>query len=160
MDPLSVLGLVSNIIQLVDAAANTYVLCSEIHKLGSSIEDSQISYTSGQLQQCYVSLNESLKQNEKADSKVLRSGVNLTDLASFCRETAKELQTELGSLCKKPGGGLRDTLHKAVLKKRKARHIEQLKQRLDECQKVLDTKILIDLRYVRILPSRNQALTE
>ena len=159
MNPLSVLGLVSNIIQLVDAAANAYILCSEIHKLGSSIEDSRISYTSGQLQQCYVSLNESLKQNGKANPKVLRSGANLIDLASLCCETAKELQAELGSLCKKPGGGLRDTFHKAVLKKRKARHIERLKQRLDECQKVLDSKILIDVRYVRIFLSRSQALT-
>ena len=50
MDPLTVLGLVSNIIQLVDTATNAYTLCHEIHKLGSSIEDSRLSYTNSQLQ--------------------------------------------------------------------------------------------------------------
>ena len=56
MDPLSVLGLVANIIQVVDAGANAYRICHEIYTRGASIEDSRMSYTNEQLSQSYAAL--------------------------------------------------------------------------------------------------------
>lgn len=50
------LGIVANIVQLVDAAAKTYSVCLEIYTLGSTIEDSRIEFTSKQLLDAYDGL--------------------------------------------------------------------------------------------------------
>lgn len=55
---------------------------------------------------------------------------------------------ELDALRNAPGSGLRGTVKKAWLKKRKAKTIEKLKIALDEYEKALDSKVLIDVRQV------------
>lgn len=49
MEPIAVLGLVANIVQLVDAAGKAFTICSEIYTLGETIEDSRMTFTSKQL---------------------------------------------------------------------------------------------------------------
>ena len=149
LDPLSALGLIANIVQLVDASAKALAVCHEIYTLGASVEDSQMTYTTGQLEQCYSALDDSLKSTAVTGSHGVRSNVVFRDLATQCCETARALQTELQSLRKTPGGGLRETVSKFNLKRKKGKSIEKLKGRLDEYQKVVDSKILIDLRYIR-----------
>lgn len=56
MEPLSVLGLVANIVQLIDAAAKAYTVCCEIHASGSSKEDSRTAFTSEQFREAYDEL--------------------------------------------------------------------------------------------------------
>ena len=53
MEGLAALGLVANIIQVVDAAANAFNVCREIYSLGSSIEDSRMENTNKELLQSY-----------------------------------------------------------------------------------------------------------
>ena len=67
-------------------------------------------------------------------------------LATQCSQTAKALQSELVSLRKPPRSGLRGTVGTVWLKTRKAKKIQKLKLALDEFQKTLDSKILIDVR--------------
>ncbi|KAL8964240.1 MAG: hypothetical protein Q9183_004592, partial [Haloplaca sp. 2 TL-2023] len=76
---------------------------------------------------------------------VTQSGVDLKDLASKCCDTAKILETELRSLTKSPGGGKREAISKAWLKFRKAKEFERLKNALDEYQKTLDSKLIIQI---------------
>ena len=151
MEALAALSLVCNILQLVDAAGKAYNVCHEIHTLGASTEDQRVTYTSEQLEEAYTALNNSLSSPTNTGSQVLPSPVDLSDLGSQCYETAKALNEELLALRKKPDGGLRDSVKAFVKKKKKANSIEQIKTRLDEYQKVLDTKILIDLRHVFVL---------
>ncbi len=56
MDPISVLGLVANLVQLVDAAGNAFIICREIYSLGSSIQDTRMAFTSKQLHEAYAEL--------------------------------------------------------------------------------------------------------
>ena len=56
MDPLSALGLVANIIQVVDAATDAFQVCHQIYTLGASIEDFRMSFTSKQLHESYTVL--------------------------------------------------------------------------------------------------------
>ena len=148
MEALAALSLVCNILQLVDAAGKAYNVCHEIHTFGASIEDQRMTYTSEQLQEAYTALNTSLKRTSSTSSQVVPSQVDLSGLGSRCSETAKALHDELLALRKKPDGGIRESVKVLVKKKRKARGIEQIKIRLDEYQKILDTQILIDLRCV------------
>ncbi|KAI4263815.1 MAG: hypothetical protein L6R42_001051 [Xanthoria sp. 1 TBL-2021] len=116
MEPIAVLSLVANIVQLVDAAGKAFTICREIYTMGRTIEDSRMASTSEHLLHAYDHL------------------------------TAEALQDELDSLRKSPGGGLRSTIQKARLKIIKAKTIDKLKLTLDEYQKTLDSTILIDVR--------------
>ena len=144
MEPLTILALVSNVVQLVDAAANAYKVCHEIHQLGSAIEDSRMSYTTQQLRNTYSALVGSLQSNPNA----LRHNNDLNELALQCCETARRLQGMLDSLCKSPMGGKRESISEYIAKKRKAKEIAGFKSRLDDFQKALDSNILINLRHL------------
>ncbi|KAL8647838.1 MAG: hypothetical protein Q9226_006265 [Calogaya cf. arnoldii] len=142
MEALAVLGLVANIVQLVDAAGNAFTVCREIYTLGRSIEDTSLAFTSEQLHEAYGHLSKSLNNT----AIPIGSGINLMSLATQCCETAKTLQEELDALRKPPGSGVRATIKKAWLKKQKTKAIRKLKFALSEYEKALDTKILIDVR--------------
>ncbi|KAL8752288.1 MAG: hypothetical protein Q9184_005780 [Pyrenodesmia sp. 2 TL-2023] len=147
MDPLSVLGLVANIVQLIDAAGNAFTVCHQIHASGRSIDDTRMAFTSEQLREAYGDLSKSLKHGYNTAVPV-GSGANLISLATQCCQTAKTLQVELDALQKAPGSGLHGTIEKAWLKKRKAKTIEKLKLALDEYEKTMDSKILIIVRQL------------
>lgn len=61
MDPLTIVSLVSNIIQLVDAAISAATKCHEIYKLGAPKDDLHLASVTEQLSQCYTTLNSSLQ---------------------------------------------------------------------------------------------------
>lgn len=56
MEGMIALGLVANIVQLVDAAAKAFNVCHEIYSLGASIDDPRMAITSTELSQSYVVL--------------------------------------------------------------------------------------------------------
>ena len=56
MEALAILGLVSNIIALIDAAAKAATTCHQIYKHGASIEDLDLMYINDQLEQSYSNL--------------------------------------------------------------------------------------------------------
>ncbi|KAL8987643.1 MAG: hypothetical protein Q9177_003165 [Variospora cf. flavescens] len=118
MEPLSAVGVVANIAQLVDAAVNAFTACHEIYQLGQSIEDTRMDSTSEQLLEAYDKL------------------------------TAQTLQAELNVLRKAPESGLRATIQKAWLKKREAKTVGKPNLALDEYEKTLDSKILVDVRHI------------
>ena len=60
MDPLTVVSLVSNIIQLVDAATSAATKCHEIYRLGAPKDDLHLASITEHLSQCYSSLSSSL----------------------------------------------------------------------------------------------------
>lgn len=144
MEPITVLGLVSNIVSLIDAASRAAKSCYEIYKHGASIRDLQLELISNELQKCYSELNSSLISDSRIPS--LQSGVNLNELGEKCWSTAHALYRELESIRAK-SGGRRETVIKFIESKRKSGKIERLRRTLDEYQKTLDTLVLIDVRY-------------
>ncbi|KAL8925723.1 MAG: hypothetical protein Q9172_002114 [Xanthocarpia lactea] len=144
MDPLSALGLVANIIQVINAATDAFQVCHQIYTLGTSIEDSRMSFTSKQLHESYTVLEDSLTQTVSSSHK-FQTGVDLKDLASKCCGTTKTLQAELASLIKSPTGGIRESVSKTLLKKRKARKLDKIRQSLDQYQKTLDSRLIIEI---------------
>ncbi|KAL9624251.1 MAG: hypothetical protein Q9160_001498 [Pyrenula sp. 1 TL-2023] len=155
MDPFTVIGIVSNIVQLVDAATEAVEACHQIWKLGASVEDLQIAYTSDKLSQCYHALDESLAASPSLPRS--KSGIDLEELCTKCRQCAQDLHNELKGLQKSPGGGRREAFTKYLQTKRKAKELETHKKRLDEYRKTLDTLILIDIRnIVTALPPQSK----
>lgn len=144
MDPLTILGAVSNIVSLVNAAFKAANICHEIYKYGASIDDLQSRYISSELRNCYSELNDSIKTSPKILS--VQSNVDLKDLSEKCCSTARALHEQLEALRAK-FGGRREAISKFFKSKRKAGEVEKLKERLNEYQKTLDTVISIDVRY-------------
>lgn len=56
MEGLVALGVVANIVQLVDAAAKAFKVCHEVYTLGASLDDSRMIITSTELSQAYTVL--------------------------------------------------------------------------------------------------------
>ena len=56
MEALAAVGLVPNIVQLVDTAGKAFTVCWEIYTLDRSIEDTSLALTSEQLHEAYVDL--------------------------------------------------------------------------------------------------------
>lgn len=148
MDPLTVLGLMSNIVQLVDAATNAAKTCYEIYELGASIEDLQLAYTCDKLQNCYSTLNNSLASAQARQP--LPCGTDLSDLSAECCQTAQILQKELQALQKSSGGGRREAVAKFLRKTRKAKEIQRLRESLTNYEKTLHSQVLIDTRQLAV----------
>ena len=142
MDPLTALGLAANVVQLVDAAVNAFKLCREIYILGGSIRDTEMQQTASELDRCYSGLLDSLQNASQAPG----ISPDMIDLGTQCRDTARTLSNELSSLRGSSSGGIKGTISILIRKKKKATVIQMLKARLDQHQKVLDTKVLLDIR--------------
>ena len=145
MEPLTTLGLVSNIVQLVNAAIDAAKVCHEIYKQGASVEDRRIAYTTDQLHQCYTALSNSLASQQALPPS--QNDIDLADLSAKCCQSSQTLHDELKALEINCGGGHREAVTKFILKKRKASKIQKLKDELNEYQGTLDTKVLANLRY-------------
>ena len=143
MDPLTALGLAANVVQLVDAAVSAFNLCREIYTYGGSIKDTEMQQTASSLDQCYSNFLNSLQNASQAPG----ISPDMLDLGTQCRDTAKTLSNELSSLRESSSGRIKGTITVLMRRKKKAKVIKMLKARLDEHQKVLDTKVLIDIRF-------------
>ena len=146
MDPLTVVSLTSNIIQLVDAAISAATKCHEIYSLGAPKDDLQLAFVSEQLTQSFATLDNSLQVRHQP----LPSGVDLASLSAECCESAKILTKELLALQKIPGQGRLRAAVSLFKRRLKAREIQSLKRRLEENQKTLNTKVMIDMRQMII----------
>ncbi|KAI4220349.1 MAG: hypothetical protein L6R36_007688 [Xanthoria steineri] len=145
MEPIAMLGFVANIVQLVDAAGKAFSICREIYTLGETVEDARMASTSKHLLDAYDELKMSTNASNSS-SGTAGTGDHLILLATQCSQTARVLKGELDSIRKAPGGGLCGTIKTAWLKKRKTKKIDKLKLALDEYQKTLDSRVLIDAR--------------
>ena len=142
MEPLAALGLAANVVQLVDAAFKAFNLCHQVYSLGGSIKDTELQQTANELTRCYGNLLDPLQNASRAPGV----SFDMIDLGTRCRDTAKTLSDELSSLRGSSPGSIRGTVTILIRKKKKATVIQTLKTRLDEHQKVLDTKVLVDVR--------------
>jgi hypothetical protein len=76
-----------------------------------------------------------------------QSGINLSTIAQKCFQPAHELRDELATLAITPSWTRRQAIARFIQSKRKAKSIEELRARLGEYQKTLDTLVLVDIRY-------------
>lgn len=155
MDPLTTLGLVTNIVQLVDAATKAAKVCRDIYKDGAPNDHLRIKETSDYLHRCLSTLDRPSKPTESLSSS--RSGDTLNDLSDKCCLTAQALSSELKVLQKSTKGGFRETTKKILGTYQKAPNIERLQKNLDSYHKTLDTVVAVDIRQRIIALSLQQS---
>ena len=78
------------------------------------------------------------------------SGIDLERLSTECCQSAKILNKELLALQKTAGQGRLRAVASLLTRKLKDGEIQSLKRRLEENQRTLDTKVLIDVRQMMV----------
>ena len=148
MDPVTGIGLVASVVQLVTFGISTVSTIREVYQRGSVSSYDDVDYTADHLSKLTSSLQRSLQSSHTRSSALTRDEKNLIDLARKCEDCAHKLQHELRKLISQPrtslGAATRITI-RAMLKKSK---IEDISKQLATYQSTLETSLLHSLRYV------------
>ena len=150
MDPLTAFSLACGVIQVVDYSTRVVSACREIYKDGVSSENNELEELAGHMKSLRSTLT---TLNQSGESKPLfGDDDNLHALAIECCETADELTDELATL--KPIGPHKKP--QAVKKTFKAFGkkdvIGGIQRKLDRQRSMLETHILVNLRFVHLRP--------
>ena len=138
MDPLTVFSLVCGVIQIVDTSMEVAKKCRELYKNGASSEDREIENMAKILVDLYQNL----------DHRAQAGPGELQDLCSKCSKTAQQLCTEVQKLKVNGPHRKREAVVKTVKAVWKKSSIIEIQKQLDGYQKLLDSNILVDLRFV------------
>ena len=149
MDPLTAFSLACGVIQVVDFSTKVVVKCREIYKDGASSENKEIESLAKHLKDVYMELDSANAVVKPGPMFQLhRDDQDLQKLAQQCSETAKELITQLQKLKIQGQPRKRDVLRRTVKVVWKKSAIEDIERRLEHYRRTLDTRILINLRFV------------
>ncbi len=138
MEPLATFSLVCGIIQIVEFSTKAVKQCREIHKNGSLSENEQIEDMARHLTELRTELDLGDQSNRD----------DVLDLGSKCSSTAQELVAELEKLKVKGPHGKIQGVRKMFQSVWRRKAIDDIQKRLDEYRKILNTRILVDLRFV------------
>ena len=138
MDPVTVFSLVCGVVQIVDTSMEVAKKCHELYKNGTSSEDREIEDMAKYLTDLYQNL----------DHRAQVGPGELQALCSKCSNTAQQLCTEVQKLKVSGPHRKRDAVVKTVKAVWKKSAIEEIQKQLDGYQKLLDSNILVDLRFV------------
>ena len=138
MEPLAAFSLACCVIQVVDFSTKVVGNFRKICKDGSLSEHEEIKGLTRYLTEVRVKLGVTDHSSDE----------ELFTLAAECSTTAQALITELEKLRVDGSHRKRQAVSKAFMSVRKKKCIDETQKRLGEYQRVLDTRILVDLRFV------------
>ncbi len=138
MDPLSAFSLACGVIQVVDFSTKVVKRLRELYKDGSLSQNEEAEEMATQLTQLQTNLNLPNHRDQAQDE--------LLKLGEKCSATAKDLVTELQKL--KISGPHRkgQAFQKTIKTIWKKTAIDDIQKRLDDYRKLLDHRVLIDIR--------------
>lgn len=138
MDPTVASSLVCGINQVIDFSTKVVKKCHELYRDGVSSENEEAEEMANHLTDLRAKLD---LPDESVDKDLL-------DLGSKCSSTAKELIAELEKLKVDERHRKRQSLNKSLKAFLKKNSMEKIQKRLEGYQKLLDSRILVDLRFV------------
>lgn len=149
MDPLTAFSLACGVIQVVDFSTKVVVKCQEIYRDGASSEDKDIESMAKHLTDLSIELDPANRVvKPESMPQIYNDDQDLRKLAQQCSETAKELIAEVQKLSIQGQPRKRDVLRKSVKAIWKKKAMEDIERRLEHYRRTLDTRILINLRFV------------
>ena len=137
MDPCTALSLFCNIVQVVDFSTKVVKKCRELYKYGVTLENQEIEEMAKHLTDLHTNL-------DLTDRGVMD---DLLDLGSKCSQTAQELIAEVRELSVNQPHRKRQIIGKTIKAIWKRSAIEDIQKRLEDYRKLLDSRILVDLRF-------------
>ena len=146
MDPITGVGLVASVIQLLTFSISAVKTCQEVYQKGSVSDYSNLDHTTGHLASLTDSLQRSLQSSGTRSRALTREEKDLVELARKCEDCAKRLQKELDKLQTQPRAS---TLKAARLAARaiwKKSTIDKINQQVQAYRSTLETSLLSSLR--------------
>ena len=147
LDPMSALGLACNIIQIVDFSLEAVAKFRELCKDGASSGNRELEDMTVRLKGLRANLV-TVDPTTRQSRPVFVDDKELQALAEECCETADELTAELDTLKTSGSHKKRQAVQKLYRSIRRKSVVEGIQKKLDGYQKVLDTRILVNLRFV------------
>ena len=147
MDPLTAFSLACGVIQVVEFSAQTLSKCREIYKEGSLYEYQELEALTKQLVDVRAKLDLP-KTNKDVKQPIAPDEQSLLEIAGQCSRTADQLVHKLDSLKIEGPHKKRQAIEKTVKLFWEKGELKEIQKRLDGYRSVLDTQILIKLRYV------------
>ena len=138
MDPFSAFSLVCGIIQVVDFSTKVAKKCRDLYKDGALSQNTEVEEMAKHLRDLRTDLD--LTNRNDPDE--------LLELGSKCSDTAQDLIVELQKLKVTEPNRKRKVVGKALKIMMKKGAIDDIRKRLGDYQRVLDSRILVDLRSV------------
>lgn len=139
MDPLTSLSLASSIIQIVDFSSKFAKQCRELYNNDALSEHEDLQEMATKLRTMCSTLN----SHSHAESD------DLSRLSRQCQDTAQALIFELQRFTINGAHRKRSVICKTLLGMWNKNRIDELLKRLDSYRSLLDSRILVDLRYVQ-----------
>ena len=146
MDPITGVGLVASVLQLLTFSISAVKTCQEVYQKGSVSDYSNLDETTGHLANLTDSLQQSLQSSGTRFRALTREEKDLVELARKCEDCAKALQKELGKLQTKPRASTLEAVRLAARAMRKKSTIDKINQQLQAYQSTLETSLLSRLR--------------
>ena len=149
MDPTAAFSLACGVIQVVDFSMKVLAKCKEFYDHGALSEHQEVEGITKHLTNLRIGVSppQSSGTTQTPDDR------GLLDLAKTCSETAEQLVAKLQSLKIEGSHKKRQAVFKTLKAFREKRGIHDLEKRLDNHRSALNTKILINLRFVGCSPS-------
>ena len=146
MDPITGIGLVASVVQLVTFGIDTVKTCLEMYQQGSISEYNAMDDTTGRLASLSKSLQQSLQSAGTRSLPLSSEEKALIDLGRKCEDCANKLQEELPKLQTPQKAPALVAMKIAVQAKWKRRDIEKIHKDLQTYQSTLETSLLLRLR--------------
>ena len=138
MDPTAAFGLVCGIIQVIDFSTKVVKKCHELYRDDVLPEHKEAEEMAHHLTGLRAKLD---LPNESV-------GRDLLDLGAKCSSTAQELIAELEKMKVDGPHRKRQSLNKSFKAIFKRKEMGKIQKRLEGYEKLLDSRILVDLRFV------------
>ena len=147
MEPLTAFSLVCGVIQVVDFSTKTLLKCKELYQEGSLSEYQELEDMTNHL----VDVRDKLQLtivNQNAGILGVAEDQSLLEVAGQCSKTADHLVEKFRSLKIEGPHKKRQAVLKTVKLLWEKGELRDIHRRLDGHRNVLDTQILINMRYV------------
>jgi hypothetical protein len=138
MDPITAIGLVGTIAQLVDFSSEIISKSTELYQTGASVEHSHVETTAADLEK----LNTRLKQSTAA------SDPDLQVLCQACSKVGDQLQAALSKVAVNGKGQKWKSFRKALRSIWNKEEIRILENQLSSFRDELNLRITVGMRYV------------
>ena len=152
MDPVSAFSLACGVIQVVDFSLKISSTCRKLYKKGSLSDNDVIEGWAENLTKLCGELKPPVTNGVPVDT-LPANEQELLNLAASCSKTPHNLIKELDGLKVSGPRKKREAFKQGFRSIWRKNVIEDIQKRLDSYQKSLDTRILVYIRYVRLILS-------
>ena len=148
MDPISGISFAASIVQLVHFSIVTAKTVHEISQRGSSSDTAHTKDIATQLSSLTVSVQKSLQDAQTPKRALTKDEKELIEVGKKCENIATKLQKELEKLEVESSGSKLSGVKIVAMTILKKGKIEKMMDDLEGMRRVLETGLLVTLRFV------------